>query len=101
MNRKELIEITTIKNEIVAEKLIEEKKFNEAEMLLERNVKLKSNSYKTYDLLLKIFMGKNSYNDIIRVLNIAIKNSPDKAKVCRELRKVTILNELVKNIYQV
>lgn len=98
MNGMTQFEIIILKNEIIAEKLIKENRMDEAERLLNKNVELKSSSHKTYDMLLKIFRSKDSYNDIIKLLNSAIKNSSEKGKAYRELRKVTILNELVKNI---
>ncbi|MBN2073692.1 MAG: hypothetical protein JW770_07095 [Actinobacteria bacterium] len=98
MNGNTQLEISILKNEIIAEKLIKEKKPGEAERLLRRNVELKSGSYRTYDLLLKILREKGSYNDVIKVLNSAIRNSKEKEKAYRELRKVAILNELIKNI---
>lgn len=98
MNRMEKLEITILKNEVIAEKLIRENRLNEAEKLLRKNVDLKSRSYRTYDLLLKIYRAGDSYNEIIKILNTAIKNSREKGRTYRELRKVTILNELVENI---
>lgn len=88
------------KNENDAEIKIREGKFTEAEELLLSNVKNQSSSDKTYQLLIKIYKATGDYKSLIKVVNIAIKNCKKNRKEFKELKKVIVLNKLLKDIFK-
>ncbi len=69
-----------------------------AEKLLLENIEMSTDDCKTYDLLIKIYDILNNYNKLIKILNRAIKFCKDNRADYRELKKVVILNELLKDL---
>jgi len=87
-------------NENIAEKKIKECQFDEAEKLLLDNVEKKTSSRRTYQLLIKIYKKKNDYNSIIKTINKAIKYCGEYKKDFKEIKKVMVLNKLLKDIFK-
>ena len=87
-------------NENIAEEKIKECKLDEAEELLLQNVKNKTSSNRSYQLLIKLYKIKNDYNNIIKTINKAIRYCPDYQKEFKEIKKVIVLNKLLKDIFK-
>ncbi|MDD3777508.1 MAG: hypothetical protein PHN32_07885 [Actinomycetota bacterium] len=85
-------------NEAKASKLMEQGKYGKAEKILLQNTKSGCASFRTYQLLFRIYSQDNDYGKIIRILDQAIKCSKEKEKFFRELKRVTILNRLLEDI---
>lgn len=90
-------EILIKENEDKAQRLIKEKRYDEARNILEKNVRLGSSHRKTFKLLIDIFRKKDDYANLIKTLNIAIKKTSRK-KGFRELKKVCILEKMLNDI---
>ena len=72
--------------------------FNSAEKLLLENIEISAEDCNTYDLLIKIYEMQNKYHALIKVLDRAIKYCKARRSDYRELRKVAILSELLKDV---
>lgn len=70
----------------------------DAEKLLLENIEMSTDDCKTYDLLIKIYDILKNYHKLIKILNKAIKFCKDHRADYRELKKVVILNELLKDL---
>jgi len=79
---------------------INEGKFDEAEELLSRNADKNTSSARTYQLLINIYKKNNDYKKLIRTINKAIEFSSGNKKDFKELKKVTVLNKILKDIFK-
>jgi tetratricopeptide (TPR) repeat protein len=84
-------------NEIRALALLEMNEMGIAENCLNENLRIGTNSFLTYDLLIEIYSKKNDYQSLIRTLNNAVKYS-DKKEIYRKFRKAIIFNKLMQDI---
>lgn len=65
--------------------------FNAALSLLNKNLQLGAKDAKTFDLLIEIYKKMHNYSDLIKILNVAIKNAPRKIKSMGRLKKKSYL----------
>lgn len=87
-------------NEYNAELMMDEGKLDEAEMLLLQNVSQNISSAMTYHLMIKIYKAKGDYKKLVSIINAAIKNCKGNRQEFKELRKVVVLNRLLKDIFE-
>jgi len=86
-------------NEEEADSYIKNNEYKKAEILLLKNVKEKTSSENTYHLLIKIYRARADYNNLIKIVNLAIKYS-DKKKF-KDLKKFIVLNKMLKDIFNI
>ncbi len=80
-----------------ASKLIKERKFDEAEKILDQNLAKKIESDGTYHLMFQLYSLKGDYSNMIKVLNRAIRHSTQKRRFFKELKRVVILDKILKD----
>ncbi len=80
-----------------ASKLIKERKFDEAEKILDQNLEKKIESYGTYHLMFQLYSLKGDYSNMIKILNRAIRYSTQKRRFFKELKRVVILDKILKD----
>ena len=69
-----------------------------AENLLLGNIDLDSSDHINYDYLLNMYRKQDDFHKIVLLLNMAIKKSKAKKQIYREIKKVVILNKILKDI---
>jgi tetratricopeptide (TPR) repeat protein len=72
--------------------------FDSASKLLLENVEMYTEDLKTYELLINIYRKLEDYQNLIKILDISIKRCKERRKEFRELRKIIILNKLMRDI---
>ncbi len=87
-----------LKNQKKAIEYLNKNDISSAEKLLDENLKLNTSNNITYDLLLDIYKKQNDYQKMIKTLNKAIKNCKTKAKSYREIKKVLVLDRILKDL---
>jgi hypothetical protein len=78
-------------------RLFREKKYDEARLMLEKRIMQGSRDPETFKLLIDIFRKKDDYANLIRTIGLAASVS-SKKKGFRELKKVCILERMLKDI---
>jgi hypothetical protein len=84
-------------NEIRALALFKMNKMGIAENCLNENLRIGTNSFLTYNLLIEIYSKKKDYQSLIKTLNNAVKYS-NKKEFYRKFRKAIIFNKLMQDI---
>lgn len=85
-------------NEDSAYLMINQGKSSEAENLLRQNVDINTSSSRTYQMLIGIYNNKSDYNNLVKIINRAIKCCNENNKDFKELRRIVVLNKLLKDI---
>ena len=72
--------------------------FISAEKLLLENIELGTNDTKTFDMLINIYRKIDNYQKLIKTLDSAIKQFKSKKNQYRQLKKMVILSQILKDI---
>lgn len=84
--------------ELQALLFIENNMIDSAEKILLQNIDAETDSNFTYDLLIRVYEFKEDYQNLIKILNTAIK-SAGKKDFYRNLKKKLIISKIIKDIY--
>lgn len=84
--------------ELQALLFIENNMIDSAEKILLQNIDAETDSNFTYDLLIRVYEFKEDYQNLIKILNTAIK-SAGKKDFYRNLKKKLIISKILKDIY--
>ncbi len=87
-----------MKNQDKAIRHLNNKDESSAKILLEENLVLDPSNNAAYDLLLDIYKKQNDYQKMISLLNKAVKYCKTKNKYYREIKKVLVLDKILKDM---